>query len=134
MNSIAPQLIVNNVLKSVEFYTKTLGFTINWIHEENPKFAIISKDGATIMLRQLKKKGLVRPNRIPFIESGWHTTAAEAWDVYIWVNNIEELYTTYKSKNVSIIKALQNTAYGNRDFEIEDEDGYILCFGVPLDN
>ncbi|WP_298899578.1 VOC family protein [uncultured Psychroserpens sp.] len=134
MNSIAPQFIVKNVLESVQFYTKKLGFDINWMHKKDPKFAILEKGGVTIMFRQLKKEGFVRPNREPFIESGWHTSAAETWDAYIWVDNADDLYQRFKDQDVSIIKPIQDTEYGNRDFEIEDPDGYILCFGKSVDN
>ncbi|WP_366915432.1 VOC family protein [uncultured Psychroserpens sp.] len=51
MNSIAPQFIVKNVLESVQFYTKKLGFDINWMHKKDPKFAILEKGGATIMFQ-----------------------------------------------------------------------------------
>ena len=134
MNSIAPQFIVKDVLASVEFYTDALDFKVNWMHDKNPKFAILEKDGATIMLRQLKVEGFVRPNRIPFTASGWHTSAAEAWDAYIWVENADDLYQQFKAKKVSIIKPIQDTEYGNRDFEIEDIDGYILCFGRSIND
>ncbi len=130
MKSIAPQLIVNNISESVEFYTQKLGFTIEWIHEKNPMFAIISRGGVTLMLRQLNKKGLSRPNREPFIASGWHhTDGKEAWDAYIWTDDVKSLYNECLKNDISMIKPLRETEYGNIDFEIEDIDGYILCFG-----
>ncbi|GMN09736.1 hypothetical protein MTsPCn9_17790 [Croceitalea sp. MTPC9] len=107
---------------------KKLGFNIDWIGE-GPFFAILSRDNFSVLLRQLKQKNLSRPNRVPFIESGWHTKGQEAWDAYIWVDNADVLFEEFSEKGVSIIKSLQNTEYGNRDFEIEDLDGYILCFG-----
>nr|WP_298893668.1 hypothetical protein [uncultured Psychroserpens sp.] len=36
--------------------------------------------------------------------------------------------------HVSITKPIQDTKYRNKDFEIEDPDGYILCFGKSVDN
>ena len=131
MDKIGIQWVVKSVTNSVEFYTKKLGFTLDWIGE-GPFFAMVSRGNLTIMLRQLKKDNLSKPNRIPFIEAGWHTKAQEAWDAYIWVENSDDLYSEFKEKNVSILKEIQNTEYGNRDFEIEDPDGYILCFGHTL--
>lgn len=85
------------------------------------------------MLRELKETGYSRPNRIPFIKAGWHTKGQEAWDCYIWVQDADQLYEEFKAKHVSILKPIQDTEYGNRDFEIEDIVGYILCFGHTID-
>jgi len=131
MDRIGIQWIVENVSDSIEFYTEKLGFNIDWIGE-GPSFAMVSRGNMTIMLRQLKKEKLPRPNRIPFIRAGWHTNGKEAWDAYVWVENADKIYEEFMNKDVSIIKDIQNTEYGNRDFEIEDCDGYILCFGHSL--
>ena len=66
------------------------------------------------------------------MESGWHTSGAEAWDAYIWVENADRLYAELKQKEVTIIREIEDSEYGNRDFEIEDNNGYILCFGHIL--
>lgn len=131
MDKVGIQWIVENVSDSVAFYSQKLGFTIDWVGE-GPLFALVSRGNFTLMLRQLRLGGLSRPNRIPFIQSGWHSDGKEAWDSYVWVENADDLYHEFKKNGVSIIKEIQNTEYGNRDFEIEDLDGYILCFGHAL--
>ncbi|WP_346755140.1 VOC family protein [Splendidivirga corallicola] len=129
--NVAPYFIVENVSETVEFYTKKLGFKIDWIGE-GLLFAIISRGEVSLMLRQLKKKGFTRPNRLAHVEAGWHTDGAFAWDAYIWVENADELFLEFKENSVNIIRPLENSEYGNRDFEIEDNNGYILCFGHSL--
>ena len=129
MKKLAPQWIVDDLKETITFYTEKLGFTVDWM---GTLFAIISRGDVTIMVRQLKKEKLKRPNRIPFIDSGWHSNSAEAWDAYIWVDNVDELFEAIKEQNVTMIKEIQNSEYGNRDFEIEDNNGYILCFGQAL--
>ena len=128
MKKVGIQWIVKSVEKSVSFYSQQLGFIIDFVGE-GPKFAIVSRGNFSVMLRQLNEPDHVRPNRIPFIKAGWHTDGQEAWDAYIWIEDADKLYQEFKSNNVSIIKPIQNTQYGNRDFEIEDIDGYIMCFG-----
>jgi len=130
MKKIAPQWIVENLENTVDFYVKNLGFNVDW---KGTLFSIISREGVTIMLRQLKKEKLKRPNSIPFMESGWNTEKREAWDAYIWLNEVDEFYKSIKHKNIKIIKEIQNTEYGIRDFEIEDNNGYILCFGKEIE-
>lgn len=128
MKRVGIQWIVKDVKHSIDFYSNQLGFSIDFVGE-GPKFAILSRDNFSVMLRKLDADNYVRPNRIPFIEAGWHTNGKEAWDAYIWVDNADRLFEEFKAKGVSIIKPIENTDYGNRDFEIEDPDGYILCFG-----
>jgi len=127
----APQWIVPNVSETVEYLKNELGFTLDWIGK-HPRFAIVHREGFSLMFRQLKKPNLVRPNRFPFLTSGWHTKASEAWDIYIWVNEVERLYDEFMTKEVTFIKDLGITDYGNKDFEIEDCNGCILCFGEVL--
>ncbi|TBN02463.1 hypothetical protein EYD45_12200 [Hyunsoonleella flava] len=83
MKKLAPQWIVDDLEETIEFYTKKLEFSVDW---KGNLSAIISRDNITFMFRQLKKEKLKRPNRIPFIDSGWHFEGAEAWDAYIWVD------------------------------------------------
>ena len=126
MNSIAPQWIVKDLQESVLFYTETLGFTVDW---SGSLFAILNYDGARLMLRELKEKNLQRPNRIPFLKAGWHTDGEEAWDAYVWVADVRAIYQRCTQNGVSIIQEIGEREYGNLDFEIEDPNGYILCFG-----
>lgn len=128
MKRVGIQWIVKDVQHSIDFYSNQLGFDIDFVGD-GPKFSILSRDNFSVMLRQLNEAHYVRPNRKPFIEAGWHTSGKEAWDAYIWVDNADALYKEFTSKGVSIIKPIELTEYGNRDFEIEDPDGYILCFG-----
>ncbi|MBO6605342.1 VOC family protein [Psychroserpens sp.] len=134
MNKLAPQFIVDHLKSSVTFYTEKLGFKVDWMNDHDPKFVILNREGVVLMLRQLSVNKLARPNRIPFIDSGWHTEGAEAWDAYIWMDDVETFYDQCIAHNVSIVKKLQLTDYGNLDFEIEDPDGYILCFGKIIKN
>lgn len=129
MNRIAPQWIVDNLDDTVTFYTEKLGFKIDW---KGSLFAILSLDSVSIMFRQLNRDNLKRPNKIPFMESGWHTNGPETWDAYIWMDSLEAFYQKCISNKVTIIRSIVATDYGNREFEIEDINGYILCFGEKL--
>lgn len=131
LKSQANCFIVDNVESTKDFYVQQLGFQVDWIGDP-PFFAILSRDGVTIMIRQLRKPDLKRPNRIAYLEAGWHTDGANAWDTYIWVDDVKPLFEEYLSKNIQIVRTLEETDYGNLDFEIEDNNGYILCFGQTL--
>lgn len=133
LSSIAPYFIVDDVSDTIGFYCQKLGFEVLW-KGERPLFAIVRRGGVRLMFRQLKEKGLSTPNRTNHLKAGWHTDAAYAWDAYIWVEDADLLHKQFVNKGVSIVREIENTEYGLRDFEVEDNNGYILCFGQDLDN
>ena len=79
-----------------------------------------------IMFAQLEAPGAVRPNRLVDPEGS-------AWDAYIWIDNADALYAEFKSKGVKIAREICDQIYGCRDFEVEDCNGYRLCFGQDLE-
>lgn len=86
---------------------------------------MVWRRGVVIMLSQLCVAGAVRPNRIPDPEG-------EAWDAYIWVDDADALYAELQSAGVKITRPICNQPYGCRDFDVEDCNGYRLCFGADL--
>ena len=122
---VAPYLIVDDIFKSAEFYRDKLGFEFNRIWGEPPQFVIVHRDGAFIMLKSIGTPGHVRPN--------YRVNEDACWDAYIWVKDADALYEELRSRGVKITREIENTPYGCRDFDVEDNSGYILCFGQDLD-
>ena len=120
--SIAPFFIVDDVVATANFYRDKLGFRYERFWGEPPCFCMVSRGGVIIMLSQLPKTGLMRPNRIADPEG-------EAWDAYVWVDDADALYAEFTAKGVKIARHICDQPYGNRDFDIEDCNGYRLCFG-----
>jgi len=87
---------------------------------------MVKRNGIVIMLSQLENTGLMRPNSMAEPEDG-------AWDAYIWIDNADTLYEEFKSKGVKIARDVCDQHYGCRDFDIEDINGYRLCFGQDLE-
>jgi uncharacterized glyoxalase superfamily protein PhnB len=50
-------------------------------------------------------------------------------DASAGVDGIEAFYQRCVANGVTIIKPLAATAWGTKDFYIDDPDGYIICFG-----
>ncbi len=44
----------------------------------------------------------------------------------------DALYTEFKSKGVTIARDICDQPYGCRDFDIDDCNGYRLCFGQDI--
>ena len=122
---IAPYFIVDDVVATANYYRDKLGFDYDRFWGEPPAFCMVKRGGILIMLSQLETRGVMRPNRL-----AGHN--GDAWDAYIWVGDADALYEEFKARDVTIVRALCDQPYGNRDFDVEDCNGYRLCFGHDL--
>ena len=122
---IAPYLIVDDIFQSAEFYRNKLGFDFNRIWGEPPQFVIVHRDGVHIMLKCPSSPGNIRPNN--------RVNPDACWDAYIWVKDADALYEELRSRGVKITREIEDEPYGCRDFDVEDNSGYILCFGQDLE-
>lgn len=112
---MSPQFLVADIDHSIEFYTKKLGFNLDFRFEEF--YAGIVKDGFTVHL----KSGSPSPEeRINKRENG-------DLDIVFSVSGVDDLYNDFKNKAVDIVQPLCDRPYG-REFYIADPDGYILAF------
>jgi hypothetical protein len=124
--SIAPYFIVDDVVTTANYYRDKLGFKYERFWGEPPCFCMVHRSGIVIMLGQLEVTGAMRPNRTVDPERG-------AWDAYIWIDNADALYTELQSKRVIIARDICDQPYGCRDFDVDDCNGYRLCFGQNLE-
>ena len=123
--SVAPYLVVDDVVATANYYRDKLGFNYDRFWNEPPSFCMVWRNGVCIMLAQLEQTGLMQPNRLVDPEGG-------AWDAYIWIDDADELNTEFKAKGVNITRDVGDRPYGCRDFDVEDCNGYRLCFGQDL--
>jgi uncharacterized glyoxalase superfamily protein PhnB len=122
--AIAPYFIVDDIHASAEFYRDKLGFEFDQIWGDPPQFVIVHRDEVHIMLKSISSIGYSQPN---------HTVHPNAcWDAYVWVNDADALYEELKARGVKITREIEDQPYNCRDFDVEDNSGYILCFGQNL--
>jgi predicted enzyme related to lactoylglutathione lyase len=124
--SVAPFFMVDDVVATANFYRDQLGFRYERFWGEPPCFCMVGRGGIIVMLSQLDKPGMMRPNRLA-------DPNGDAWDAYVWVENADALCSEFKSKGVKIARQICDQPYGCRDFDIEDCNGYRLCFGHGID-
>jgi predicted enzyme related to lactoylglutathione lyase len=123
--SVAPLFVVDDVVATANFYRDKLGFHYDRFWGDPPGFAMVRRAGVTIMLKQLAA-GSMRPNSKVDPEG-------ELWDAYLWIDSADGLCEEFKSKGVKIVRNICDQFYGCRDFDIEDCNGYRLCFGQDLE-
>jgi len=116
LTSFAPQFLVDDLDRSIAYYRK-LGFTFGepW----GGFYAIGHLDGLEVHLKEAPKDPSERQRR----------RESEHLDAAAGVDGIEAFYEQCVANGVTIIKPLAGTAWGTKDFYIEDPDGYIISFG-----
>jgi predicted enzyme related to lactoylglutathione lyase len=124
--NVAPYFLVADVVAAANFYRDKLGFRYERFWGDPPNFCMVQRSGIVVMLSQVCAKGVMRPNRMA--EPG-----GDAWDAYVWVEDADALYEEFKGKGVKIARPICDQPYGCRDFDIEDSNGYRLCFGHNLE-
>lgn len=120
--NVAPDFIVSDVVVTANYYRDKLGFHYERFWGDPPCFCMVKRNGIIIMLSQFEMPSAVRPNHLV-------DPSTEAWDAYVWVENADLLCSEFKANGVKIVRDICDQPYGNRDFDIEDCNGYRLCFG-----
>ena len=130
-NKIIPELSVTNLEKSLNFY-KTAGFKLEYDRPEN-KFAFISLGEIQFMLQEFSNndKWELAPLTYPF---------GNGINFQLEVTNLDEIYNNLKNNNYKITFDIEENWYrqddkllGNREFLIQDPDGYLLRFFEDID-
>jgi putative acetyltransferase len=116
LTSFAPQFLVDDLERSIAYYRK-FGFQFGEPWEGF--YAIGRMDGLELHLKEAPT------NRA---ERDWRRDN-EHLDASAGVDGIEAFYQRCVAAGVTICKPLAPTAWGTRDFYVEDPDGYIICFG-----
>lgn len=129
-NKIIPELSVSNLENSLKFY-ETIGFKLEYDRPEN-KFAFISLGEIQFMLQELSNsdKWELAPLSYPF---------GNGINFQLEVDNVDKIYNNLKENNYKIAFEIEENWYrkddkllGNKEFLIQDPDGYLLRFSEDL--
>ena len=124
MGYLSPLLAVRDMKKTLDFYTKSLGFELRMAFPtpDNPQYADIIKDGMVMMF-------------IPAQEHSIDSKEKFGSGVYLYLHidgDIDKYYNELKQKGVKIAVDIKDEPFGVRDFIVEDHDGYKLTFNQTL--
>lgn len=129
-NKIIPELSVSNLKESLKFY-QTLGFKIEYERPEN-KFVFLSLEEIQFMLQEFsdKDKWTIAPLKYPF---------GNGINFQLEVSDVDKIYTSLRENNYKIAFEIEENWYrqddkllGNREFLVQDPDGYLLRFSQDL--
>ena len=129
-NKIIPELSVSNLKESLKFY-QTLGFKIEYERPEN-KFVFLSLEEIQFMLQEVSTndKWSLAPLAYPF---------GNGINFQLEVSDVDKIYSSLKENNYKIAFEIEENWYrqdnkllGNREFLVQDPDGYLLRFSQDL--
>ena len=113
---IAPQFLVDDLDRAVQYYRDKLGFELDFKYQSF--YAAVARDGLAIHLKCAPK----------FVADREHRKQGEHLDAYIAVSNIRGLFSELTRRGAQLLRPLEERPWGCLDFSVEDPDGYILCF------
>jgi catechol 2,3-dioxygenase-like lactoylglutathione lyase family enzyme len=114
IESVIPILYSDDVQRSIEFYTRVLGFAEHWTWDETPTFGGVVNGSSTIFFC----KG----------DQGHKGT----W-LAINVDNVDEFYEGIKNKGVEISGPPEDKPWFMREMVVKDPDGHILRVGHGIE-
>lgn len=125
MQRINPYFLVDDVFASAEYYRDVLSFSFDGFWGEPPAFVMVRRDDIQIMLRQPPSPcaSVAAPNR---------ARLNFTFDAYVYVENVDTLYEELKANGANILFAPCDQPHDCREIEVQDLNGYIICFGQNL--
>jgi uncharacterized glyoxalase superfamily protein PhnB len=117
---ILPHLSYENVAEAIGWLTRAFGFKENYRYGEpgGPvQGAQMRLGDAWIMLNS------VRPGRAAPAQAGIHTQS-----LTVFVEDVDAHFERAKSAGAKIIEELHETAYGERQYGVEDLEGHPWLF------
>lgn len=125
-NRMVPELSVTSLERSLPFYTDLLGFTLAF-RRDDPPFAYLDLDGAQLMLEELHDDAWLTGELQPPLGRGVN--------FQIEVASIQPILDRLRAAGAPLFREPRESWYatgaieeGQREFLVQDPDGYLLRF------
>lgn len=125
--SLTPELLVTDYQKSFSFYVETLGFTAEYTRDD-PLFAYLSVEDAQLMIEE-------RTGSEWWVTSEMNHPYGRGINFQITVESIDPYASRLRKDEYQLFDGIREEWYqvdegerGNRQFLIQDPDGYLLRF------
>ena len=123
MRAATPIFHVPDAGRAAAYYRDVFGFEYRWGYGEPVSFACAERDGVELFFAQCDEDGAVQKR------AARPETSA---DLYVYVQDTDAVYTELARRGAECLTAPENRAYGMRDFNARDLNGYILTFGQDI--
>ena len=122
LTSSSAVLLIADIDRSVAYYRDMLAFDCH-VHGDPPNFVTASRDDVGVLMALCDDPSKIVPN--------WKIVGA-MWNVYIRVDDVDEIYAELLRRGVPIDYSLYNAPHGFREFGVTDPDGHDIAFGQPI--
>lgn len=104
-----PVLPVTDLVASVDFYTRTMGFSLDWGDIHGGEICSVSRDGCSIML--MKRSAPTTP-------------------VWVWIGLADEsLFARFRSAGAKVLQEPRNFSWAY-EMKFEDPDRNVIWVGT----
>jgi catechol 2,3-dioxygenase-like lactoylglutathione lyase family enzyme len=126
---LVPELMVTNHAASRDFYVRVIGFSVLY---ERPaeKFAYLDLGGAELMIEEETDFWATAPRERPY---------GRGINLQIEVDKLDPILARLKDAGIALFRPVEEAWYrtgdefsGNRQFLVQDPDGYLLRFFEDL--
>lgn len=134
-NTLAPSIRVKDMLKSLDFYTKTLGFkATDTLTRKDGRIAhaAVGFDSPLLMLSPVEN---VRTPQTK--EDLAKNKLGVGVEFHIGMNDTKKLDTFFnevKAKGITVVNEPKTEFWGDRIFTVRDPDGYALTFSEHVND
>lgn len=129
MAKLVPELLVSNHAATLDFYVRIVGFAVKYDRPAE-KFAYLDLDGVEIMIEQETGFWLTAQREKPY---------GRGINLQIEVNDLDGILARLLAANIPLFRPVEEAWYraggtysGNRQFLVQDPDGYLLRFFQDL--
>jgi len=120
MARIIPQLRTIDLSRTIEFYTSTLGFTLEFSYDDF--YAGVRLGEALVHLKRVD----VPDPSIEYVAEGGHL------HLYIQVEDVAAVAASLRGRGAQMVDDVHETPWHTRECVIMDDQGHTLYFGQPL--
>jgi catechol 2,3-dioxygenase-like lactoylglutathione lyase family enzyme len=120
---LVPELLVSDFAASRDFYVRVIGFAVRYDRPAE-KFAYLDLDGAELMIEQETDFWLTAPREKPY---------GRGINLQIEVANLDGIVARLLAAGIPLFRPVEDAWYragdhysGNRQFLVQDPDGYLL--------
>jgi catechol 2,3-dioxygenase-like lactoylglutathione lyase family enzyme len=124
LTSVAAHLYVRDLQTSTDFFTRKLGFALDFVYGDPPFYGQVSRDNARIALRYMDEPFFAEDIREREGLLSASITLAGA-------DEIAQLFLTYQAAGVPIAQALRDEPWQAKTFIVKDPDGNLILFAGP---
>lgn len=117
-----PSLVARNARALVDFYVEAFGFTISALYGEGDRV-----DHCEI--RWPLGGGVMLGDESAEDAEAW-TPRAGTFGVYVVTDNPDALYDRAMAAGASLVRSINDTSYGSREFSVKDPEGNRWSFGT----